>query len=224
MKNKSGNDWTRRQKRNFVSSGKTILIVTEGEKTEPSYLIALRNRLRLSSTDVVVSKADGTDPASVVNFAIERVAERKRKAKKSTTIVPYDSVWAVFDTERYDTNPKLKDAITIAKNKKINLAISNPCFEYWVLLHFEYTTAQFASCDEVIRRIESKRHIQNYDKAKLPNGILIERIPIAVTNSEKCRAYHTDAGVEGKNPSTEVDLLVREMNLATRPDLWIITS
>ncbi len=223
MKNKSGNNWAWHQKRNFVSSGKTILIVTEGEKTEPSYLVALRNCLRLSSADIVVSKADGTDPVSVVNFAIERAAERRRKAKK-TTIVPYDSVWAVCDTERYDTNPKLKEAIRIAKEKKINLALSNPCFEFWILLHFEYSTAQFASCGDVIRRIKSEGHIPNYDKGKLPNEVLIERIPIAVTNSEKCRAYHTKAGIEGKNPFTDIDILVRDMNLATRPNLRIITS
>ncbi len=223
MKNKSGNNWAWRQKRNFVSSGKTILIVTEGEKTEPSYLTALRDRLRLSSADVVVSKADGTDPVSVVNFAIENAAERKRRAKKSTIIVPYDSVWAVFDTERYDTNPKLKEAIMIAKGKKINLAISNPCFEYWILLHFEYTTAQFASCDDVIRRIRDCGYVRDYKKGDIPTEILIPKIPIAVKYAEKCRTYHVTAGVEGKNSSTDIDILVRDMNFATRPGLRIIT-
>ena len=129
--------------------------------------------------------------------------------------MPYDSVWAVFDTERADTNPKLNDALQKAKANRINVALSNPCFEFWLLLHDEFTTASFANCESVIRRIKD-RYLPNYEKGNVDMDQYIPKIPIAVQNADHCRKYHKTAGVGG-NPSTDVDLLVHEMNDATRP-------
>lgn len=195
------------------STGKTILIVTEGKKTEPDYLNGLRNHLKLQAVDVRVVKADGTDALSVVTHAVELRDQRRREAKRGCA-VSYDSVWAVFDTERADTNPKLNDALQKAKDHNINVALSNPCFEFWILLHDEYTTAQFAKCENVIRRIK-ERHLPDYEKGRVDADKYIPKIPAAVYNSERCREYHKTAGASG-NPSTAVDLLVREMNEATR--------
>jgi hypothetical protein len=44
----------RRGKPRFQPSGKAFLIVTEGEKTEPNYLKALRNRLQLNAAEVEI--------------------------------------------------------------------------------------------------------------------------------------------------------------------------
>ena len=44
-----------------LSSGQSFLIVTEGEKTEPQYFYALRDRLRLAATDVDIEHPKGTD-------------------------------------------------------------------------------------------------------------------------------------------------------------------
>jgi len=196
------------------SSGKKILIVTEGEKTEPDYLKGLRKHLKLNAVDIEIMKAAGTDAFSVVDYAIKVRNDRRREARRGCT-VPYDSVWAVFDTERADTNPKLNDALQKAKSNKINVALSNPCFEFWLLLHYEYTTAQFAKCGNVIRRIKDNWS-PNYEKSKVDIDKYIPKIPTAVEHAERCREHHKTAGVGG-NPCTKVDLLVREMNDTTRP-------
>lgn len=39
----------------------------------------------------------------------------------------------------------------------------NPCFEVWLLLHFEQTGRAFGNCDEVIDRL--RRHIPDYTKS-----------------------------------------------------------
>jgi len=194
-------------------TGKTILIVTEGAKTEPQYLQCLREKLKLMAADIRITKADGTDPVSVVNDAIRLRNERKREARRSY-LVEYDSVWAVFDTERIDTNELLNDACQRAKANKINIALSNPCFEYWLLLHYEYTTKQFIKCANVIRHLKDE-HLSNYDKGNYPVEQFISRISTAVKYSEQCRRHHASVGGD-RNPSTDVDLLVREMNAATR--------
>lgn len=42
--------------------------------------------------------------------------------------------------------------------------MSIPCWEIWVLLHFEQTDAPFVDCADVIRRITA-RHLPHYAKA-----------------------------------------------------------
>jgi hypothetical protein len=51
---------------------------------------------------------------------------------------PHDQVWCVFDR---DEHPNFAKAIDLADRHGINLAISNPCLELWVILHFEDQTA-----------------------------------------------------------------------------------
>lgn len=196
------------------AAGTTMLIVTEGEKTEPVYLNDLRIRLKLQSVAIHIVNAAGTDALSVVNDAIAIRDEQKGKARRGNG-VPYDSVWAVFDTERAAVNPRLNDALRKAAARKIKVALSNPCFEYWLLLHYEYTTATFAKCENVVRRLKDQGHIPEYAKGEPPMAALIPRIGTAVANAERCRADHARTGTD--NPSTRVDLLVREMNGATRP-------
>jgi len=58
----------RRSTPRFRPSGKSFLIVTEGEKTEPNYLVALRNRLQLNAAEVEILHPDGTDPVTLTKL------------------------------------------------------------------------------------------------------------------------------------------------------------
>ncbi|MGH3940412.1 MAG: RloB family protein, partial [Pseudonocardiaceae bacterium] len=59
--------------------------------------------------------------------------------------------WCVFDVEWPKNHPNLKQAIQLARDHNIRLAISNPCFELWLILHFEDQTA-FLNTDEAETR------------------------------------------------------------------------
>jgi hypothetical protein len=71
----------RRGRPEFPPSGNAFLIVTEGKKTEPNYLEALRKRLELSAAEVVIEHPDGTDPEFTTSpFAdCDSVARRLKK-------------------------------------------------------------------------------------------------------------------------------------------------
>lgn len=45
----------------------------------------------------------------------------------------------------------------------VRLVASSPCFEFWLLLHFEYLARPFPAADSVINILE--RHLTDYDKA-----------------------------------------------------------
>lgn len=78
-----------------------MLIVCEGAETEPRYFEALRRTLGLAATvDVVIAGKTGyTDPAGLVGAAEELRGRRMREARRSNTLVEFEDVWVVFDTE-----------------------------------------------------------------------------------------------------------------------------
>ncbi len=204
----------RRETPRFPSSGKAFLIVTEGEKTEPNYFRSLRNRLQLAAADVEIQHPDGTDPLTLTRAAIEIRDKRKKEAEKGFNIA-YDEVWVVFDLEQqHDKRRKLAaEAMRMKGAAAIKFAFSDPSFEFWLLLHEEYTTAPLVDCDQVINRLEA--FWKNYTKGLSPAPEFLEKIPIAIDHSERCRKHHRSSGGDG-NPSTMVDILVRQLNSATR--------
>lgn len=97
----------------------SILIVCEGENTEPSYF----NQFRLSSAKVK-SVGEGYNTISLVNRAFELSQEGS-----------FDQVWCVFDKDDFNEQD-FNDAIRIAKSNTFGVAYSNQAFEYWFILHF----------------------------------------------------------------------------------------
>ena len=66
-----------------------VLIVCEGEKTEPNYFKGLRNHLRLKTANVAIV-GEGATPAKIV----ERAKELEKREKERGD--PYDKVFCVL--------------------------------------------------------------------------------------------------------------------------------
>jgi hypothetical protein len=191
-----------------------VLIVCEGEKTEPNYFNELKDHYQLNSANVVVDGRSGSDPWSIYQYAQQCAAQAKRDRD------PYDKVYCVFDKDKHATYQKTLDAINGPKaNREFAAIVSVPCFEYWLLLHFTYTTQPFEaagnkSCgDQVVH--ELKKYLPSYQKAD--KGIFIELLPslnFAKANAE--RALKAALAIQTDNPSTWVHGLVNYLqNLKT---------
>ncbi|MEZ4777642.1 MAG: RloB family protein [Bacteroidia bacterium] len=98
----------------------TILIVCEGENTEPSYF----RQFRLSSA-TIKPVGEGYNTVSLVNRAMQLALEGT-----------YDQVWCVFDKDDF-INIDFNNAIAIAEGYNFGVAYSNQAFEYWIILHFD---------------------------------------------------------------------------------------
>jgi hypothetical protein len=110
-----------------------ILVLCEGEKTEPEYIRGLQRWCRNHLVEVIIPKERGV-PLTLVRLAKERHAAAQAEAKRHRDdLLGFDRVWCVFDV---DEHPGLSEAIDMAGANGIELAISNPCFELWLLLHF----------------------------------------------------------------------------------------
>lgn len=110
-----------------------ILIVCEGEKTEHQYFREFQHDVRNPRVHVEVSRESGV-PLIVVQIAVRLRAEADADAERlRDENMKWDDVWAVFDV---DEHPRIPEATALASANSVQLAISNPCFELWALLHF----------------------------------------------------------------------------------------
>ena len=114
---------------------RTFKVFYEGEKTEPDYLTALKNEpdvYDVASVSIQVAE----DPRGAVPYTLVSVAA-EFKSRSSKEAGEVDEVWCLFDVECPDNHPNLQEAVDLANQDGIRLAISNPCFELWLALHFE---------------------------------------------------------------------------------------
>ena len=113
--------------------------------------------------------------------------------------------WIVFD--RDDWNEADFNAVGLWKSqdpRHHHFALSHPCFEYWLLLHFENVSGCL-SAKETEHRL--KRHLPNYNKS-IPRGFLtIDKVRRA------CKAartkYSQSADLLNNNGSTVYQLIER---------------
>ncbi|MGC1377043.1 MAG: RloB family protein [Anaerolineales bacterium] len=218
---RSSRDFARRE--NTRAHKKRILISCEGTKTEHLYFDALKDDKEFHNVILnlepkgkpfsikVFDSGSKADPVHVVEKAVKaQNDERKAGTWDSET----DEVWCVLDIEQKGEDAKrhLPEAIRMAKQRGFKLAISNPCFEYWYLLHFERTDGEFLNYDELEKVLKRKDGFSNYDKAISVYHILKPRLKdVALKNSESLRKQNQNHWDAYRNPSTGVDILVREI-------------
>ena len=179
-----------------------VLIVCEGEKTEPIYFRALRKNKQLSAAEVTVFPSEyGTDPKSVVAYAVDR------KEEASADKEPYDEVWCVFDRDEHHGIP---EALNRARDCGIEVAFSNPSFELWFLQHFRYSSAHI---ERDAAESQLKQEIPDYHKSMDVYERILSQQEDAVVNATRLVKHHTDVSdAPTCNPSTTVYKLVTALN------------
>jgi hypothetical protein len=175
-----------------------FLIVCEGEVTEKRYFLALRSLLRNSL--IHVEPCSG-GPRSLVQTAIRRKRDADQQARAShDAFLSFDAVWCVFDV---DEHPGIEDACAMAERAGVQVAISNPCFEVWPLLHFQEQRSHVER-----QRVKTllRSHLPNYAGA-LPFLKLETLYSRALERAQGLERHHQELGSPGGNPSTGVHRL-----------------
>ncbi|MCZ7417054.1 RloB family protein [Streptomyces sp. WMMC897] len=151
-----------------------ILIVAEGRTTEPQYFEKFSALIRAKAVRVVSVKSVGIgrDPLRVVSEA-KRIREVEKKGGD-----PFDSTWCVVDV---DEHTNLEQACIEARRSRIAMAISSPCFEIWLLWHFENRTAWIDS--EVLSRILRK---YGFSGKNMPDKFPYDKYQMAMTRASQC--------------------------------------
>lgn len=121
----------------------------------------------------------------------------------------FEIVWCVFDTENLNNNPTFNQAVQVADANNYSLAISNPAFEFWYILHFESTTRPFNNGKEVKGYL--KKFINNYKESMTVLPLLVGSMSAAISRAENVLQNHPDGGNRFPNPSTGVHILTAQL-------------
>ncbi|MFJ2897750.1 RloB family protein [Streptomyces sp. NPDC087218] len=121
-----------------------FLIYCEGACTEDQYFKGLRAELRSLPVAICLGGEHG-EPKSLVRAAIDHQERAPRSASDRWT--KYDEVWCVIDVEAPVPHEGLADALELARRNGVEVALTNPCFELWLLLHFQDVSGYHTSAD-----------------------------------------------------------------------------
>ena len=178
-----------------------VLIVCEGSKTEPNYFREIIDHLKLNTANVEVDGSSDSSPRSVVAHAIQRLQDDP----------DFDRVYCFFDKDEHTTYNEAVQRILAYSKSPLYAILSVPCFEYWFLLHFEFTARPYARsgkrspADCVIGDL--KRYLAAYEKGdKRLFQALRDKLELAIERSKRVHEQATKN--QSDNPSTQVHLLV----------------
>jgi hypothetical protein len=181
----------------FREPKSTILIVCEGSVTEPEYFNSFKRICKNSRVTIQIAGGQGV-PLTVVRKAKELKDAVARRAKQERDEnIAFDSVWCVYDI---DNHPHHHEAREMAIANDINLAISNPCFELWLLLHFRDNPGAIDTAD---LRSMLKQFDPDYDK-HVSHSNYIEQYDNAFVRAKRMEETAVARGEAGGNPSTAV--------------------
>ena len=192
-----------------------VLVVPEGTETEKLYFQHFNSPDKNVRVEVAENTSAGakTDYDSLLKKAIRYSNKLKLSKRKG------DSVWIVADGDvDYNTpgaaeikeNALLKARIEAEKNG-VSLIISNPCFEFWYYLHFEYSTGFIKDYFSMKNKLQP--YLQDYQKNKDIFEQLREKTDLAIERATHLENFHEENGESvpfklSVNPFTEVYKLV----------------
>jgi RloB-like protein len=181
---------------------KTIVVYCEGEASEPDYINGLK---RLPHVRKNASITIEIDTRSGVPLTLaERAVDRKLNDDE------VDEIWCVFDVEAPRNHPNLAKAVQLAADYDINLAISNPCFELWLILHFEDQTA-FMTTSAAERR---SRQIDGRKGKRIDAGLYLDSRRAAAQRALSLMKRHEADGTvfPEDNPSSSMYALLASID------------
>lgn len=165
-----------------VRDSKLYVIATEGELTEKLYFLELSLKYRNPRVHVEI-----LDRLNSNNSAPNHVLMQLDKFKKEYHLKKDDELWMVIDLDRWH-NSLLSDISKQCIQKKYNLAVSNPCFEIWLILHVSDFNDCFASNFEELKsndfEKELRRLLGSYNKAKPDFSEILPNIEVAINRAK----------------------------------------
>ena len=179
---------------------KRFLIYSGGIVTEVEYFQYVRRHLfgdyvknlRIKSGEVddpVRVEADGVDPKTLVDDAAKLLYEDKKDAKKES-YDPFAVVWAVTDVDDFGKNgDKLRAAVDKGRQSGVEVIISNPCFDVWLIDHkqscpLSYT--QTSECEKLAKRLGLIDMSRNRNNPKhIRQEAIVEQYATAAKNAQK---------------------------------------
>lgn len=192
-----------------------LLIVCEGEKTEPQYLCEIQRAYRLATAHVQVLHSQlGTEPQQVLEYALTvfKRGDRDRGLHPRA----FDRIIVVFDRDEHRSyHAALAQAAAQSGKLRndngvvvpVETVASVPCFELWLLLHFEDVLAPLHR-HEALERL--RVHLPGYEKGGGGQWAATQGL-LDVATHRALRLAQATAAHDGTQPYTGMHELVSRL-------------
>ena len=170
-----------------------FILATEGKETEKQYFEALHSQGVIDRRRVhieVLPSETGSAPQHVI-------ARLDGFARQYRLHIDFDQLWLVSDLDHWSKPSHIGNLARVAKDAHVKgyfLAVSNPCFELWLLLHFTDEVAEILACSgigEACRACKEalRRILGGYDSARLePSHFERQHVTEAIARAGKLDA------------------------------------
>ena len=182
-----------RERRDFVRrsgfrDATLFVIATEGDVSEPKYFNGLKERWHNPRIHIEVMKradASASSPTSVLG-TLDRFAEQFMLREG-------DQMWLVVDRDSQSWKPReMADVARATGQKRHYLAVSNPCFELWLLAHFENLSPQAAKREKELLENKGGFLKSEVNRFVTPKKEYIDHfVPQTASAIARCRALDT---------------------------------
>ncbi len=132
------------------------LIITDAEKTEKNYFEGIKDSIPDNlKNNLQIKIYSNKSLSKIIDFA----AEQRNKDER------FRDIWLVFDRDEVKNFDKL---IEKAKEAKMNVGWSNPCFEIWLMSYFQNPKNIYDSqkCCESFEKIFKENTNKKYKKSE----------------------------------------------------------
>jgi len=151
-----------RERRDFnritgIRDPSLIVIATEGEKTEQQYFEGLKQKCADNSSKI---KLEILEPRIQGNSSPKYVLEQLNEYKKAYGLNVNDELCMLIDRDKQSwTEAELSTVAKQCAQKQYLLALSNPAFELWLLLHLKDLDTY--SVEDKVKLLENKnKHLK----------------------------------------------------------------
>lgn len=149
-----------------------IIIATEGEITEPEYF------KRFHSTRIQIKILKTENGMSAPDKVLERLSEFKQQFE----LKEEDKLFLVIDKDRWPEKA-LSGVAKSCVEQGFGLAVSNPCFEAWLALHFFNPQEVKPTAKEILEQL--KTHLSGYNKSIKDEWINEELVNLASARAKE---------------------------------------
>jgi hypothetical protein len=179
---------------NVTDREKLFLLAYEGNETEPTYFEALKKNYRFNKEriEIVSLRRDVEDTKSAPKYVFENL----EKIKDEYDLGNNDELWMIIDRDRNGKNIE-KYSTKCKSEPNFYFALSNPCFEFWLLLHLKdiseftedelkliFENRKVSSKKTYLKKLLSNLLSDGYNEANLQPERFLQHIEIAINRAK----------------------------------------
>lgn len=196
-----------RERQEAFRDARLIIIAAEGKDTERIYFKALAQEYANPRVHVhILERSREEQNNSSPEYVLSQLNDYKRRYELEAD----DELWLVVDKDRWTDAMLSRVARECTQDSSMQMALSNPCFELWLLLHIEDVSSltpeeqklwlenrRKSKNTDPYLKVRLRRHLGAYHEADYDAKMLVAHVEEAIARARLLDKDHADRWPQG---------------------------